>query len=245
MSLLCNTEEDTDRELAVLESLEEKRVDGVLLCSPRLAESQLEAVTARHSAVVLVNRRLDSGNVGVVMIDDEKAARVAAQHLLQTSREAIGFLAGPLASHSGHQRARGHRAALATERLRYYPGWTRPCSPTVEGGRETARELLNTRPELTALLCYNDLVAVGVLLNCAELGHRVPEDIAVVGCDDIPLATLIMPSLTTSRGPRYELGRQAMELLLSRINGCSDEVGQDACAEIVLQPELIVRASAP
>ena len=242
---LCNTEEDTDRELAVLKSLEEKRVDGIVLCSSRLSVEELEAATARHPAVVLVNRRLDSGEVGVVLIDDEKGAQLATQHLLEAGHEAIGFLAGPRASHSGRQRTLGHRAALTARGLSPNPDWTRNCRPTVEGGRETSRELLTTHPELTALFCYNDLVAVGALQACAHLGRCVPEDVAVVGCDDIPLAALITPPLTTTRGPRYELGKRAMALLLRQIEGCPEETEQDPCAEIVLQPELIVRASAP
>jgi LacI family transcriptional regulator len=110
----------------------------------------------------------------------------------------------------------------------------------VEGGQEAAHVLLTDHPELTALFCYNDLVAVGALHACANLGRRVPEDLAVVGFDDIPLAALVTPALTTCRVPRYELGVHAMRLLLDHINGCSDE-----CTEVVLQLELVVRASAP
>ncbi|MFP4345723.1 MAG: LacI family DNA-binding transcriptional regulator [Anaerolineales bacterium] len=241
---LCNTEEDVERELAVLKSLEEKRVDGLVLCSSRLEESELEAAVARHPAVVLVNRRSSGSNVSAVLIDDEAGGEMATRHLLQSGHRAIGFLTGPLASHSGRRRAYGHRAALAVAELDYNPDWTQRSAPTVDGGRRAARALLTAYDELTALFCYNDLVAVGALQACEELSYRVPEDITVVGCDDIPLAALITPSLTTVRGERYELGRQAMELLLRQIAGCpgTDEGG---CPEVVLQPELIVRASAP
>ncbi|MBN2005223.1 MAG: substrate-binding domain-containing protein, partial [Anaerolineae bacterium] len=94
-------------------------------------------------------------------------------------------------------------------------------------------------PQLTALFCYNDLVAIGALKACIELGLAVPDDIAIVGFDDIPLAALVTPPLTTCHVPRYDLGRQAMELLLERIDGCADQ-----CRELVVQPELIIRASA-
>lgn len=110
----------------------------------------------------------------------------------------------------------------------------------VEGGRQAARELLTARPELTALFCHNDLVAVGVLQACAELGRCVPGDLAVVGYDDIPLADLVTPPLTTCRVPRYELGEWAMKLLLDQVDGSPGQ-----CDPVVLQPELIVRASAP
>jgi len=98
---------------------------------------------------------------------------------------------------------------------------------------------LTAHPELTAVFCYNDLVAVGALHACADLGRRVPDDLAVVGFDDIPLAALVTPPLTTCRVPRY-LGVQAMRLLLNQIDGCPDE-----CDQVALRPELIVRASAP
>jgi LacI family transcriptional regulator len=237
---LCNTEEDTRRELAMLQSLEEKQVDGVVLCSSRLDENDLQEAVTRHSAVVLVNRRIDSNDVGTVLVDDEMGGQMAVRHLLRAGHRAIGFLAGPPASHSGGLRAKGYQAALAAAGLSYNPDWVRHCPPMVEGGREAARELLTSQPELTALFCYNDLVAVGALQACADLGRAIPDDTAVVGTDDILLASLVTPPLTTCHVSRYELGSQAMQLLLDRIRNCAEE-----CQEIILQPTLVVRASAP
>ncbi len=237
---LCNSDEDPERERAVLHSLEDKRVDGVVLCSSRLEDDELRAVIARHPAVVLVNRRLEGEGVAVALVDDELGGRTATEHLLHTGRRRVGFLTGPTASRSGRQRVTGYRAAFAAADLPCSSAWTRPCAPTVEGGRQATRELLGAHPGLTALLCYNDLVAVGALQACAELHCAVPDQLAIVGFDDIPLAALVTPSLTTCRAPRYELGCEAMRLLLERINASPEQRG-----EVVLQPELIVRASAP
>jgi LacI family transcriptional regulator len=237
---LCNTEEDTQRELGVLCSLEEKRVDGIVLCSPRLEEEQLEKALTRYPAAVLVNRRLAHDRVGVVLIEDEKGGQVATEHLLRAGHRAIGFLAGPLTSSSGQRRVAGFCTALGTASLHCNSDWIRHCSPTVEGGHKVAHELLDTYSYLTALVCFNDLVAVGALQACAELGRVVPNDTAVVGFDDIPLAALVTPPLTTCHIPRYELGAQAMRLLLDQINELSPK-----CTEVVLQPTLVVRASAP
>jgi len=110
----------------------------------------------------------------------------------------------------------------------------------VDGGQGAALALLTVQRELTALVCYNDLVAVGALQACAELGRRVPADLALVGYDDIPLAELVAPPLTTCRVPGDELGRKAVELLLGQIGG-SGEQGE----RVVLRPELVVRTSAP
>jgi LacI family transcriptional regulator len=237
---LCNTEEDTRRELTVLRSLEEKRVDGVIICGSRLDDTQLRMAVAGHSAVVLVNRQIDANGLAAIGVDDVRGGRMATEHLIRSGRRAIGFVAGPERSYSGRQRARGYQAALAEAGLPVREGWQRHCLPIVESGRSAARDLLTAYPELDALFCYNDLNAVGALQACADLGLRIPDDIAIVGFDDIPLASLVTPSLTTCCIPKYELGRQAMQLLLAYINECYND-----CENITLQPELIIRASAP
>jgi LacI family transcriptional regulator len=237
---VCNTDESPQHELAVLEALEEKRVDGVVLCSSRLPDDSLCVALEHHPAAVLVNRRPALASAGAILLADEQGARAATGHLIQAGHTSVGFLAGPMTSYSGQQRSKGYRAALAAAGISYNPAWVRSCSAQVEGGQATVLTLLTDCPELTALFCYNDLVAVGALLACAELGRRVPDDLAVVGFDDIPMAALVTPALTTCRVPRHELGEQAMKLLLDRIDGCAVQ-----CDEIVLQTELIVRASAP
>jgi LacI family transcriptional regulator len=238
---LCNTKEDPQREVSTLESLAEKRVDGLIVCSSRLEDGQLCAALRHHPTVVLVNRRLaDYGGVGIVCVDDASGGELATRHLLQSGHRALGMLAGPPASQSGHLRVQGYKATLDGAGLSCREDWVRPCSSNVDGGRKVARELLLESPEITALFCYNDLVAVGALQACGELGRHVPEDVAIVGFDDIFLAALVTPSLTTCRIPRYDLGVMAMEVLLNWIGDCSD-----GCGDIVLQPELVVRASAP
>jgi DNA-binding LacI/PurR family transcriptional regulator len=115
-----------------------------------------------------------------------------------------------------------------------------PCAPVAENGCLCTKELLSTNPNITALLCYNDLVAVGALKACAELGLRVPDDVAVVGFDNIPLAALVTPALTTCHIPRYELGVKALELLLKQT-----EQNDNDTRKVILQPSLIIRSSAP
>ncbi|HQE91357.1 MAG TPA: LacI family DNA-binding transcriptional regulator [Anaerolineae bacterium] len=237
---LCNTDEDPQREVAVLRSLEDKRVDGVVLCSSRLDEATLRTSLARHSSVVLINRQLRSHDFGVVLIEDKMGGQTITEHLLNTGHQAIGFLTGPPTSRSGRKRVEGYFAALAAAGIPHDPDWLRPCAPTVEGGHEATDALLKSHPEITALFCYNDLVAIGALQSAYELHRIVPVDLAIAGFDDIPLAALVTPALTTCRVSRYEMGAQAMAMLLERISGCTD-----ACQKVVMKPELIVRASAP
>lgn len=242
--LLCNTEEDPQRELDVLQLLEEKRVDGMILCSSRLEKGKLRRALAQQPAVVLVNRWLGNRRgtlpVGSVIVDDEAGAQMATQHLLNRGHRMIGFLSGPPNSYSGQGRSRGYQVALTSAGMTFRSEFTRSCPPTVEGGQMAACQLLHAHPEITALLCYNDLVAVGALQACSESSRTIPDDLAIVGYDDIFLAALVTPTLTTCRVSREELGRLSTRLLVDRMNGSSD-----GCEKIVLQPELVIRSSAP
>jgi LacI family transcriptional regulator len=240
---LCNTEENPLRELAVIQSLEEKRVDGFILCSSRLQEENLVDLLARLPAVVLINRSLcqaDENTFNSVIIDDKRSGWLATHHLIESGHQRIGFLAGPPASYSGSGRHKGYLAALQDAGISSEPGWMSHCQPSVNGGYEATRQLLVQNPHLTALFCFNDLVAVGAIQACGELKRRIPEDLAIVGHDDIPLAALVSPALTTCRVPRHELGARAVNALLERLRG---SIG--GCQQIVLQSELIIRESAP
>jgi len=254
--LLCNTEEDPQRELDVLQLLEEKRVDGIVVCSSRLAPEMLRQALAHYPAAVLVNQQLKplenqqakpaegTSLVGAILLDDELGGQLATSHLIRRGHRGIGFLSGPATSFSGQRRGRGYRSTLVAAGIKQLPGWSQPCRPTVEGGVQASRILLNQHPELTAILCYNDLVAVGALQTAAVLGRRVPEDLAVIGYDDIHLAALVTPALTTCRVDREALGERATTLLLRHLSASpgSDSLGWET---ITLEPELIIRASAP
>ncbi len=244
---LCNTDEDPARELDVLGSLEEKRVDGVVLCSSRLSDEDLQMAVDAYPAVVLVNRKAGQ-HVSTVVVDDVLGGRLATGHLIARGHRAIGFLSGPQGSHSGQGRLEGYAIEMASARLRRETRWIEPCGPTAEQGRLAALRLLRGSIELTALICYNDLVAVGALHACRELGRDVPGSVAIVGFDDIPVAALVTPALTTCRVSRHELGARAVGLLLEHVRGEGYAAGEGRgapAAVVALKPELVVRASAP
>ncbi len=239
---LCSTEENPQRELKVLESLAEYRVDGVLLCSSRLDEEHLVNSLGFFYSAVLVNRALERRDlaVGTVMVDDVRGGEIATLHLINEGRKRIGFLAGPETSHSGRNRFKGYRTALDQAGIPYDPEVVLHCASNVEGGYEAAKTLLSKNSDVTALFCYNDLVAVGALRACNEMGVKVPDDVSVVGFDDIMLAGLVTPGLTTCRIQREELGERSATMLLEQMGGCSGH-----CETVVLVPELVVRESAP
>lgn len=236
--LLCNTDENPEREWAILRMLESHRVDGLVLISSRLSEEMLTETIARWRPIVLVNRtpQEERPGVGWVLVDDAQGARTAVQHLLGRGHRQIGLLAGVSTSRSGRERLRGYREALTEAGIRIPEGWIMPCAPTVEGGREAALTLLGQHPGLTALLAYNDLVAVGAQQACRSLGRAIPQGCALIGWDDIPFAAYVSPPLTTMRMPKVEIGQRAMALLLALLR----EPGV-VPAPIVLETVLIIR----
>jgi LacI family transcriptional regulator len=240
---LCNTEEDPQRELAVIQSLEEKRVDGLILCSSRIEASALADLLNRLPAVVLINRRLEGQNSDeyqTVFLDDEASGELATRHLIQSGHRRIGYMAGPASSFSGQGRQKGYLTAMQQAGIEVDPNWIIHCQPTVVGGHQAGLLMREQCDELTAIFCYNDLVAVGALQACADLNLNVPNDLAIIGHDDIPLAALVSPALTTCRVHRQELGARAVEALFDQMKNCP--VG---CKQIILHPELIIRQSAP
>lgn len=237
--VLSNTDEDLEREAATIERLEDNRVDGVILCSARLPDHRLLPLLKRHSSVVLINRVAPSDAIGTVLIDDAYGTMRAVHHLFAAGRKRLGLLAGPPPSYSSKKRLQGFRDAHETTGTAIIESAIEPCAPDEAGGVRAAKALLDRHPELDGLICYNDLVAVGALQACAELGRRVPQDIAVVGCDDVRLASLVHPALTTLRVDKRQLGEKAVTMLIDMLEGRSRP------RSLTIKPELIVRESAP
>lgn len=235
--LLNNVIEDTGREAAALQAFEDRRVDGVIACSPRLPEERLHQLLRRHDAAVVINRRAPADVAGSVRVDHEHGARIAVRHLLDVGCRRIAMLSGPPSSHAGHERRAGLDAELGQRGTTLCEDDVEPGAPTVDGGARAAAALLARRPDLDGLLCFNDLVAAGAMQALADAGRRVAEDVAVIGYDDIPFARMFTPSLTTLHVPTYELGVHAMRMLLARMDGRQRSVG------IVVQPELVARDS--
>jgi LacI family transcriptional regulator len=242
--LLCDCEENPERELAMLAVLEEKRVDGVVLAAPRAPSEKLIPLLARHSNAVVVNRFFNeaslSNELGFVVNDDEAGGYMVMKCLLEHGHTDIGFLAGPQTSSGSFLREQAYAKVLQEFKVEYKPELIRHCPPTVDAGRKTAIQLLQEHPEISAMFCFNDLVAIGALQCCLALGRKVPGDLAITGYDDIPMASWVTPSLTTCRVTFDEMGRAATRLLIKHIRERSQNYDS-----VILEPELIVRESAP
>ena len=236
--VLSNTDEQPARELQALRTLAAHQVDGLLLVSSRLDDDALAEAAERWRPAVLVNRRCPQvPGVGSVMVDDVAAAMKAVHYLAGKGRVPIAFLSGTEGSRSAALRRQGFERAAREAGLA--DAHSVLCAPTFEGGLAAALRALSDAPRPAALLAYNDLVALGALEACRRLQVQVPEDLAVMGWDDLLFTAYVWPALTTMRQPKAELGARAMRMLL-------DLVGdpEAAPASVQIQAELVIRNSA-
>lgn len=236
---LCNTDESPDEELRVLYSLAAQPVDGIILCGSRISDDVLAIFVDRYRPLVVLNRFLEQPGVSSILVDNHQGAKLAVDFLADQGRVAIGLLAGPATSPSSAQRVEGFYQAMTARGLAVVEEWILPGSPTIEGGYEAARRLLVQHPQVTALFAYNDLVALGAVQACGDLARNVPADCAIIGFDDIRLAGMVSPSLTSVRVDKYDLGRQAMARLLVMLDG-----PEAALPPIRVGVQLVVRESA-
>lgn len=242
MVVLCNSGEDHERELRHLMMLEQQRVLGVLITPVDVQNPHLDAMVGRGTPVVLVDRRSTLKDRCSVAVDDVLGGRLATGHLIEQGHRRIAFVGGPATILQVVDRLEGARLAVEETGLpRGTLAVVETRSLNVDGGRRAAEELaslpVNRRP--TAVFCANDLVALGVLQELTRRGLRIPQDVAVIGYDDIDYASAAVVPLSSIRQPRELLGRTAAELLLDEVDGTSGHRHR----QVVFKPELVVRES--
>jgi LacI family transcriptional regulator len=214
---LCNTENDPEKEQRSVGVLTRTRVDGLVLVAVDDRGDALRALVRQRVPVVVMDRERPDLALDTVLTDHREGGRLATRHLAALGHRRIGVVAGPRGLSPSELRLAGHRRALAEAGLPAAPELVRHGDFHPESGRAAARALLALARPPTAILACNDLMAMGVLRAAAEAGRRVPEDLAVVGYDDIELAAFTVPPLTTVAQPRREMGRAAVRLLVNRL----------------------------
>jgi LacI family transcriptional regulator len=239
--LLGNSAEDPEREAAYLELFEEQRVKGVLISPIGRIEHRLGQLKALGIPVVLVDRSSASNAFSSVSVDDTAGGAIAIRHLLLTGKRKIGFVGGPVAMRQVDDRLAGARQALLPYPDAHLEVFA-TSALTVAEGQRVGELLLKLAPEKRpdALFAANDLVAVG-LLQALVMGDsiRVPEDIAIIGYDDISFARTAFVPITSVRQPSHLLGKTALSILIEEAKNPSL-----APRQIVFQPELVIRQSA-
>lgn len=238
--IVYNTDGNEAKERRCLKALIQRRVDGVVGVFFHLSARDLEPLLLRGVPMVRLEasaKRVGSLPLDSIFVDNAAAAQAAVTYLIERGHQRIGMLAG---SDTQETRRTGYRQALAAHGIPLDERLVVPCALSAEGGQIAARTLLSVAPQPTALFAVNDLVALGAMSYLRSEGLRVPDDVAVMGFDDISVSQLVSPALTTITQFQEQLGRRATELLLERL-GSDDPVP----GRLVQMPyELVIRESA-
>jgi LacI family transcriptional regulator len=223
--VVCSTDGSPEREASYLRLLEEQRVQGIVITPATRSIRHLEALRARGTLVVLLDRRSRDNEFCSVSVDHARGGELAARHLFDLGHRRIAFINGPLHLSQCAERRRGMRRAARQSGL-----------DADESIIEYTMLAIPDRP--TAIVCVNDQIAFAALRALAERRVRVPRDMSVVGYDDVDFAAMLTPALTSVRQPKYELGRAAAELLIAETADPQHRHG-----DIRFEPELIERQS--
>lgn len=236
--LVANTDNDRDKERRILEVMARRRVDGLVVATAQ-RDDRLRDVVLRDYPVVFVNRTADDPAIPSVAGDDHAGIGLAVGHLADLGHRHIAHLAGPATVSTGLIRQQSFTTWMSGRGLHVRPELLERCDWfTQQAGAAAFARLLDRGTPFTAVVAANDLVALGCYDVAAERGIRIPEDLSVVGYNDIPFTDRFDPPLTSIRIPHYQIGVRAAELLLASIRG-ADNRG----VAVRLLPELRVRRS--
>jgi LacI family transcriptional regulator len=220
-----------------LPAMMERRVDGILLAAPQMEEDLAAAKVLPATVPVVSLHEVAGGGVATVDSDHELTGVLATRHLVDRGHRVIATVTGA-PGRVTESRLRGYRMALAEAGVAFDAELVEEGRWQIDGALTATTRLLAARPDITAIFAQSDVMAIGVLNALARMGNRVPDDCAVAGCDDIDLAAYTTPPLTTVHVPYFELGKEAMRLLLNMIGDSA--VGP---RKILLPVQLVVRAS--
>ena len=237
-----NTDGDLEQERKGLRAALAGRVDGVVITPLRVPNSELAAVVRQGVAVVTLAQGGEpdpAAGIDNVFIDNVAMARAAIDHLVARGHTRIGMITGAVSTPARSGRAQAFREAQRDGRIDPDPALMGAGDYTVEGGRAITVDLLALEPRPTAIFAANDLMAMGAMGAIREAGLRIPQDVALIGLDDIPTAALVHPPLTTIAQHPEQLGRRAAELLFERLAGTAPAEGR----QVRMPYDLVVRGS--
>ena len=236
--VLAASGHDDEKDAKVLASFAERRVDGVILCFKRFEGVNRTQLRKLNIPVLRINDQAADNFGHAISHDDSNGAMQLAEHLIGLGHNKIAYVGNSNAGITNERRREGFREAMARARIKTYQEVT-VDNGKPEGGVNAVSQLLAAAERPTAIMAYNDMVAVGVIRALKDAGVQVPEDCSVTGFDGIELAEYISPPLTTFAQPRYELGRNSAELLLSLIANPEQATAQSQ----TIQGKLVVRDS--
>lgn len=234
---LADSNADPEREKKVVQTLAEQRVDGIIVTSSRVGALHLPLLAEMMVPIVLVNDQHPGSVAHSVLISNIDGTRMLVEHLLSLGHRRIGYIGDAHGYQSDTERLDGYQIGLAEAGIAVRPEWIVHGNGKPDAAVEAANRLLDLPEPPTAICCYNDMTALGALHAIHARGLHVPDDLSLVGFDDLFLAAYTDPPLTTIHQPMRRMGELAMESLVKLMNG------KDSVQQVVIQPELVVRTS--
>lgn len=235
--ILYNTHDDLARESFYVDAIIQRSVDGVVFISARDESTALEKLEVAGIPAVVIDRVPQSYHGPAVVLDNARAGRLAAEHLLALGHTRFAHVGGPESVHIARERLSGFRSALADASIRQLAiepakGWR------IQDGYAALQRLLAWHTDFTALFCAGDQLAIGAMRALREVGKDIPDDVSVVGVDDIDLASFLSPPLTTVSQSIGEMATLGVRLLLAMLEG-----QEPSPPRIVIEPALVLRRS--
>jgi LacI family transcriptional regulator, repressor for deo operon, udp, cdd, tsx, nupC, and nupG len=234
--LFVASRRDPHREIEGARLLLAQQVDALIVISSRSPDQYTDVLRSKGLPLVLINNELGNGQVHSVRTDNRDGVRQAITHLVELGHSRIAFVAGPPGGRSSQERLRGYQQALAEYALPEVESYVVDGSGLLEDGPRALAHLVSLPEPPSAVLCYNDLTAIGLLAVAPNLGVHVPDDLSVIGYDDIPLSAFTVPALTTVDQPKEALGRAA-------VRNCLGALAGEIVTDLVLPARLVARSS--
>jgi DNA-binding LacI/PurR family transcriptional regulator len=235
--VLATSQADPQREMAVVRSFRERRVDGILVASSRLGAQYQELFEELDAPIVLLNNQHPSELAHSVSIDNIDGGLQATQHLIELGHKDIAYIGDESGLYSDEERLRGFKTAMNNAGIKIREDLLVRGDGKQPLARVRAAELLSLVHRPSAIFCYNDMTALGVIEEVSARNWTVGRELSLVGFDDLFFTASLQPPLTTFRQPKRDLGKRAMQLLLATLRG------QEAQRKVVVRGELIVRGS--
>ncbi|AXB33031.1 MAG: substrate-binding domain-containing protein [Pseudomonadota bacterium] len=237
--ILCNTEGDNERMRESINTLLQKRVDGLILMCSSLEGERIDVFERYPDIPVVV---MDWGPMlftsDKIQDNSLRGGYLAAKYLIDCGHKEVGCITGPLIKHQAQMRYEGYKRAMLEAELEFNANWIVESDFECEGGYQAFKKMVERGPLPSSIFVSNDMMAMGVINAANELGIQIPEQLSIIGYDDIHIAKFMSPSLTTIHQPKYRLGQAAVETLLRKLDEKSVE------AQVVqLEPTLVERNS--
>lgn len=219
--IVCNTDANGVRTLKYLKVLNEKRVDGIVFVSEVMTEEYYTVIKSMNVPTVLVSSFSHKFQLPYVRVDDRHAAYKATEYLIAKGHRKVGMISGPPEDPiAGMERIKGYKQALVDSNIPENPNWLMPGDSFGHiTGIYAIEKLMKQAPELTAVFAASDELAVGILLWAYEHGVKIPEELSVIGYDNIKIAEMVTPPLTTVCQPLYDMGTMASKMLFDLVDG--------------------------